>query len=54
MKNTADGLFGGWPDRLVVVGKDGKISYKSEAGPRGFSDAVRKGAFEKALKAATK
>ena len=25
-----------WPDRLYLVGKDGRISYKSEPGPMGF------------------
>ncbi|MBM3459669.1 MAG: deiodinase, partial [Armatimonadetes bacterium] len=28
--------YAGWPDRLYVVGQDGKIAYRGEPGPRGF------------------
>lgn len=28
--------YAGWPDRLFLVGKDGKIAYAGERGPRGF------------------
>jgi hypothetical protein len=28
--------FTGWPDRLYVLDQDGKVAYKSEAGPFGF------------------
>lgn len=28
--------YSAWPDRLYLVGVDGKIAYKSEPGPRGF------------------
>lgn len=28
--------YGGWPDRLYVVDKDGKIAYAGDKGPRGF------------------
>ena len=28
--------YTGWPDRLYVVGADGRIAYKSAAGPFGF------------------
>lgn len=28
--------YGAWPNRLVVVGKDGKIAWDSGEGPRGF------------------
>ena len=27
----------GWPDRLYVIGTDGRVRYKSAAGPFGFS-----------------
>lgn len=45
-KNTAEKAYAGWPDRIYVVGKDGKIAYKGEPGPRGF----RPEEAEKALK----
>jgi len=28
--------YGGWPDRLYLVGKDGKIAYAGGRGPGGF------------------
>ena len=28
--------YTGWPDRLYVIDKDGRIAYKSKAGPFGF------------------
>jgi type I thyroxine 5'-deiodinase len=31
--------YTGWPDRLYVVGADGRIEYKSAAGPFGFEPA---------------
>jgi len=37
------------PDRLYLVGKDGKIAYKGERGPRGFMPEELQTAIEKAL-----
>ena len=34
--NKVNIAYAGWPDRLVVVGVDGKIAYKSGPGPKGF------------------
>ena len=28
--------YGGYPDRLYLVGKDGKVVYRGGPGPRGF------------------
>jgi iodothyronine deiodinase-like protein len=28
--------YTGWPDRLYVIDRDGRIAYKSQAGPFGF------------------
>ena len=36
MKNTAARAYKGWPDRLFVVGKDGRIAYTGKPGPHGF------------------
>ena len=46
MKNTAGTAYSGHPDRLYLVGKDGRISYAGDRGPRGFKpdqleDAIR-------------
>lgn len=37
MENKVESAYGAWPERLYVVGKDGKIAYKGGAGPRDFS-----------------
>lgn len=40
--------YGGWPDRLYVIGSDGKVVYAGAQGPRGFDPD----AWEKAIVAA--
>jgi hypothetical protein len=37
--NRVERAYTGWPDRLYVVDRDGKIAYKSAAGPFGFKPA---------------
>lgn len=37
--NKVNAAYAGWPDRLYVVGKDGKIAYKGGPGPAGFKPA---------------
>lgn len=40
--NSTERAYTGWPDRLYVVGVDGKVVFKSAAGPFGFHpDQVR-------------
>ena len=34
--NTVEKAYTGWPDRLYLIDRDGKIAYKSEPGPFGF------------------
>ena len=46
MDNTAAVAYKGHPDRLYVVGKDGKIAYHGGPGPMGFKPAH----MEKALR----
>lgn len=36
MSDTANKAYSGWPDRIYIVGADGKIAYKGERGPKGF------------------
>ena len=36
MENPADEVYAGWPERLYVVGADGKIAYKGKTGPFGY------------------
>jgi len=35
--NRTERAYTGWPDRLYIVGNDGKIKFKSAPGPFGFS-----------------
>jgi hypothetical protein len=35
--NRVEKAYTGWPDRLYLVGGDGRIRFKSEAGPFGFA-----------------
>jgi type I thyroxine 5'-deiodinase len=34
--NKVELAYSGWPDRLYLIGKDGRVLYKSAPGPRGF------------------
>jgi hypothetical protein len=38
--------YGGWPDRLYLIGRDGRVAFQGEPGPDGFkpeelADAIR-------------
>ncbi len=37
MDNRASTAFAAWPERLVLVGADGRIVYPGAPGPWGFS-----------------
>ena len=37
--NRVERAYTGWPDRLYVVDRDGRIAFKSAAGPFGFKPA---------------
>ena len=28
--------YGGWPDRLYLIGRDGRVAFQGERGPEGF------------------
>jgi Iodothyronine deiodinase len=36
IENAVERMYTGWPDRLFLIGIDGRIVYKSEPGPFGF------------------
>ena len=41
--NSTEAAYTAWPDRLYVIGSDGRVAYKSYPGPYGFKpDEVRK------------
>jgi hypothetical protein len=33
--------YAGWPDRIYIVDRQGKIVHKGESGPRGFQPSVK-------------
>ena len=35
-QNTTEHAYTGWPDRLYVIDRNGRVAYKSQAGPFGF------------------
>ena len=37
--NHTEVAYTGWPDRLYVIDRDGKVAYKSKPGPFGFDPA---------------
>jgi hypothetical protein len=36
IRNTTDACYAAWPERLYVIGTDGRITYKSGMGPFKF------------------
>lgn len=49
MENTAARAYKGWPDRLYLVGKDGKIAFHGGPGPRGFRPEQMEAALREEL-----
>jgi hypothetical protein len=39
--NKVDDAYAGWPDRVYVIDREGKIALKGGPGPGGFSPAVK-------------
>ncbi len=39
IEDAANKAYAAWPDRIYIVGKDGKIAYKGGMGPGGFKPA---------------
>jgi len=38
--NSTDTAYTGWPDRIYVIDGNGRIAFKSEAGPFGFKSQL--------------
>lgn len=50
--DATDEVYMGWPDRLYVVDRDGRIAYKSRPGPFGFDPEEMKRTLVASLDAA--
>jgi hypothetical protein len=37
--NAVASAYGGWPDRLYLIGRDGRIAFQGSEGPFGFKPA---------------
>ena len=49
LDNAVASTYGGWPDRLYLVGRDGRIAYQGGDGPFGFKPAELEEAIETLL-----
>ena len=49
MDNQVEQDYTAWPDRLYVVGKDGRIAWKGAPGPGGFRPPELEAAIQKEL-----
>ena len=49
MDNPVEQEYTGWPDRLYLIGIDGRLRFKSEAGPFGFDPKRLAGALRATL-----
>ena len=47
--NSTEVAYTGWPDRLYVVNRSGRVAYKSAPGPFGFNPAAMEPTIEKAI-----
>jgi Iodothyronine deiodinase len=47
--NAVASLYGGWPDRLYLIGADGRVAYQGGEGPFGFKPAELERAIEHLL-----
>ena len=46
MDNTVSIAFAAWPERIYVIGADGRIVYPGAPGPWGFDPDAARGSLE--------
>ena len=46
VENAVASAYGGWPDRLYLIGKDGRIAFQGGEGPFGFKPEALARAIE--------
>jgi hypothetical protein len=49
--NQVETAYTGWPDRLYLIQRDGKVAFKSKPGPFGFHPDDLAGAIKKIINA---
>lgn len=50
MDDTANRLYEAWPDRLILIDREGRIAYRSPPGPFGFDVEQLERAIEQELR----
>jgi type I thyroxine 5'-deiodinase len=48
--NSTEQAYTGWPDRMYLVDREGKVAYKSNPGPFGFKPDELRAALERVAK----
>jgi hypothetical protein len=49
MDHLVESDYSGWPDRLYLIGKDGRVAWKGRPGPQGFRPQELEAAVRKEL-----
>lgn len=52
LDNEVARQYGGWPDRLYLIGKDGRVAFQGGPGPFGFTPEHLEAAIEAELTSA--
>jgi iodothyronine deiodinase-like protein len=52
--NATETAYTGWPDRLYLIDRDGRIAYKSKPGPFGFHPSELEAALKRVAPPAVK
>jgi len=48
-ENLVASAYGGWPDRLYLIGRNGRVAFQGGEGPFGFKPAELEDAIEREL-----
>jgi type I thyroxine 5'-deiodinase len=52
IEDSTERAYTGWPDRLYVIDREGRVAYKSKPGPFGFAPGSMEEALKKTLREA--
>jgi len=50
IENKTERAYTGWPDRLYLIGTDGRVAFKTAPGPYGFSTRNLEQALDRATR----
>ncbi len=54
LDDSTERAYTGWPDRLYVIDREGRVAYKSKAGPFGFNPDEMANVLQRVAPAASK